>query len=190
MTIGERVHELLELQQKSAASLAEKLNIHKSSIAKWKSRQGNPKAEHLATIAEFFNVSAHYLLTGDDFCMEDYGVANDTFERIREVARKQGKDIEKICAEINLYLPERKGSPHVLVNANNIAPLADKLGVSTSYLLHGDGIKKEEAQLLSCFREMNTQGQSKLLDYAMDLQSTGNYIKNSESELVEEKQGA
>lgn len=44
-------------------------------------------------------------------------------------------------------------------------------------------LSEPERQLLSSYRNLNTEGQSKLLDYADDLVSSGKYIKSNSSDL-------
>jgi len=44
-----------------------------------------------------------------------------------------------------------------------------------------------ERQMISLYRELNTEGQEKLLDYADDLVSSGKYIKSSQDDLGGEK---
>lgn len=44
-----------------------------------------------------------------------------------------------------------------------------------------------EAQMLSLYRELNIEGQEKLLDYADDLVSSGKYIKSSQDNLEHKK---
>jgi len=44
-----------------------------------------------------------------------------------------------------------------------------------------------EKQIISLYRELNTEGQEKLLDYADDLLASGKYIKSRQDNLGHEK---
>lgn len=46
-------------------------------------------------------------------------------------------------------------------------------------------LKPHESELISMFREMNTEGQDRLLTYADDLVSSGKYKKSGEPKMVE-----
>lgn len=74
-------------------------------------------------------------------------------------------------------------------DADKIVLLCGVLGVSCSYLLDYYGseeVTSSEARLLSSFRELNAEGQEKLLDYAADIVASGRYIKSDQLVMVEE----
>lgn len=48
-------------------------------------------------------------------------------------------------------------------------------------------LPKPEQQLLLSYRNLNEEGQTKLIDYADDLVSSGKYIKSDSSELVQKQ---
>ena len=48
------------------ADIVKATGITKSTFSDWKSGRSNPKKEKLQKIADFFNVSLDYLLTGED----------------------------------------------------------------------------------------------------------------------------
>lgn len=48
-------------------------------------------------------------------------------------------------------------------------------------------LPKPEQQLLLSYRNLNEEGQTKLIDYADDLVSSGKYIKSNPSELVKKQ---
>ena len=50
-----------------------------------------------------------------------------------------------------------------------------------------DQLTASEQALLSDFRQLNEEGQEKILDYARDLVSSGRYIKIDQPGLVDEK---
>ena len=59
----------------------------------------------------------------------------------------------------------------------------DLLGTNTSDGIH-ESLSPHEQEIVNIMRQLNAEGQSKLLDYADDLVSTGKYIKESQSRLV------
>lgn len=66
MTISQRVFYLLGKQGKKQNELAEYTGIPTSTISAWNKRGTNPAADTISTIADFFEVSTDYLLTGEE----------------------------------------------------------------------------------------------------------------------------
>lgn len=79
----------------SAYTVSKKCGIAQSTLSDWKTGKGHPKADKLQKIANYFNVSIDYLLTGKDAdlqpvavpveiekCLEDEGMA----KRLRDYA--------------------------------------------------------------------------------------------------------
>lgn len=66
MTISQRVFYLLEEQNKKQNELSEFTGIPTSTISAWNKRGTNPAADTISTIADFFDVSVDYLLTGKE----------------------------------------------------------------------------------------------------------------------------
>ena len=64
MTINERVFKLLENKNKSQKELAAYIGTTPQVINKWKTRGTNPPSEYIYKIAEYFDTSAEYILTG------------------------------------------------------------------------------------------------------------------------------
>ncbi|MCL2370509.1 MAG: helix-turn-helix domain-containing protein [Firmicutes bacterium] len=60
--ISERIFDLLKKQGKTQKEFSAFTNIKESAISQWKADGTNPRAENLAIIAKFFNVSSDYLL--------------------------------------------------------------------------------------------------------------------------------
>ncbi|WP_242387291.1 helix-turn-helix domain-containing protein [Enterococcus gallinarum] len=60
MTLFERISELAKKHDKSLKEVAEELGLSRNAIYQWKT--SSPKAESLAKVAEYFNVSMDYLL--------------------------------------------------------------------------------------------------------------------------------
>ncbi|MBQ8933940.1 MAG: hypothetical protein IJ061_06620, partial [Lachnospiraceae bacterium] len=73
-------------------------------------------------------------------------------------------------------------------DADKIVQLCDVLDVSCSYLLDyygSEDVSASESTLLALFRDLNEDGQQKVLDYAKDLHATGLYIKDVSSGVSE-----
>lgn len=64
-----------------------------------------------------------------------------------------------------------------------VAALAAYLGVSTSDLVGDARTPAELAPLADAWAELNEEGRERLIAYAEDLQASGRYIKNHQSEL-------
>lgn len=59
---GKRLTGLMEKTHISAYRLAKKLDVHQTTIKNWSEDKNEPKASHILSIAELFNVSCDYLL--------------------------------------------------------------------------------------------------------------------------------
>lgn len=62
MTLNERIVSLCAKNGISQSELERQVGISKGSISKWKSN--SPKGESVQKIADYFNVSPEYILTG------------------------------------------------------------------------------------------------------------------------------
>ena len=63
----ERLKELRNENNLSAKKLAQILNVSDSTVIRWEKEEIVPSIEHLKNIAQFFNVSADYLLGLTDY---------------------------------------------------------------------------------------------------------------------------
>lgn len=66
MEIIERIYKLLDEKNKRAHELCDRLSIRTSTMSTWKARTSDPPAKYMKTIADFFEVSLDYLLTGHE----------------------------------------------------------------------------------------------------------------------------
>lgn len=66
MSIGERVHTLLEEKGKRQKELADFLGTRASTVNGWKQGNKTPSSELLLPICEFLDISIEYLLTGEE----------------------------------------------------------------------------------------------------------------------------
>lgn len=66
-TVGERIFELRNAKGKkmSRELLGEKIGVSKTAIKNWEDGENSPKVEFLEELAKYFNVSFHWLATGE-----------------------------------------------------------------------------------------------------------------------------
>ncbi len=66
MTFFERLQDLLDSRNLSQKQLAESINVRQNTISDWKNKGNLPQGETAIKLAQYFNVSLDYLLTGED----------------------------------------------------------------------------------------------------------------------------
>ncbi len=66
MTINERFFALLDEMGVSQKEFCQSTGIPKQTISGWKSRKTDPPASLIITIANYFGVTAGYILTGEE----------------------------------------------------------------------------------------------------------------------------
>lgn len=114
-------------------------------------------------------------------------------ERILKLLSDNGITAKKLTADIGISSSaisewkKGKGKP----SAEAIIKLADYFGVSTDYLLTGknntqenNALSDNENKLLQLFKELNNEGQLKLIDYCDDLVTSKKY--DNEEEYITE----
>lgn len=100
MKIIERIFQIMKLKNIKNIELAEKLNINKSVVSNWKSRNTNPPSEMIIPICELLNISPIYLLTGKE------DLNNLTDEEIN-LLKKYDLLTEKNKGKVETYIEER-----------------------------------------------------------------------------------
>lgn len=60
--LGKRIQELRQEKNMSQKELAEKINVSDVAVSRWERGTRIPSAESLLLLANFFNISADYLL--------------------------------------------------------------------------------------------------------------------------------
>lgn len=66
MSIGERIQELRKKKYMSQEVLAEKVDVSKQSVSKWELDKALPNIEKILKLCDIFEVSADYLIRGND----------------------------------------------------------------------------------------------------------------------------
>ena len=64
MTIGNRIVSLRKAQQISQEDLADKIGVSRQSVSKWETDACAPDAYNLIALANIFNTSVEYIITG------------------------------------------------------------------------------------------------------------------------------
>ena len=96
-TLYERVHELAERQGLSDFDLSLKLGLSRNAVYSW--QKSSPKTETLEKVAEFFNVSADYLLGRTDKVSLKDGQSSSTEDNLSEFfkAETEGMSEDEIA---------------------------------------------------------------------------------------------
>lgn len=66
MTFGERLYQLRKQKYISQEELADIMNVSRQSISKWELDQTYPDVDNLVRLAEYFDVSVDFLVTGEE----------------------------------------------------------------------------------------------------------------------------
>ena len=91
MKYGDRLKRLRENKKLSQQQLADKLNINRSTYARYELNKTQPDYETLQKLAEFYNVSIDYILTGVDTKL--------TEKDERDIAKRMEKIKQDLAAD-------------------------------------------------------------------------------------------
>lgn len=112
----------------------------------------------------------------------------------RGVTRIDTDTLIKLCAVYDVPVSEILGTSSSRVPADSqMDKIIDQLVQTseryTAYYApnHTETISDSEARLLSLLRNLNAEGQEKLLDYAEDLAASGRYIKTDAPDMVQKQ---
>ena len=117
----------------------------------------------------------------------------NSVERVKSICKNRKIPISRLEKDLgfgNGYISQlRKGT----FPGDRLAAIAKYLDTTTEFLLNGDQIEKTptltakderndsmENKLIELYRELNEEGQEKLIDYADDMVRSGKYIKTDE----------
>ena len=104
MTFYERVETLRKQRNISQGNLEKELGFSNGSISKWKS--SSPTPERLKKLADYFNVSVEYLLTGKEKEVgEEYYLNEETKEIAQEIF--ENPDLKSLFDMSRKMSPER-----------------------------------------------------------------------------------
>lgn len=117
--------------------------------------------------------------------------------RIKERRKSLGFTAEYVADKLGvapstIYRYENGGIANMGISS--MKKLAEVLDVAVSDILGmpspdiSPSLNKREELLLDLFRQLNDEGQEKLIDNCRDLVASGRYIKNNESDMVGKKE--
>ena len=192
-----RLQIALDAKGIKAVELARRLNISRSTVSQWLSGKTSPKRDRLVEIANCLEVNPAWLM-GLDVPMP---IIRDSDEGIfdENTTICLNSDETWILDELNsssvkfsgcMIEPESKTiskPPKRIATFDAMPPQLQKM-ISHEIITPEEKVAKTslEHELLLKYRELNDEGQDKLLNYADDLISSNKYIKNCESEGMEE----
>lgn len=87
MTLYERIESMRKSKGISQRELEKELDFSNGSISKW--RNGTPKPERLQKLADYFNVSMEYLMTGEENQKEEYYINKETAEIAQKIFKNK-----------------------------------------------------------------------------------------------------
>ena len=141
---------LLDKSNMTYSDLSKELEINKSTISMWKTGKVTPSTKMILKIAEYFNVSATYLMYGEEI-EKKWTELMDTKEKIKNSSSETLKEFLAII--------------------KNIIISNDKADIFTHI---------PEEDLLYYFWNLNEEGQQKTIEYAGDLTENPKYRKDTE----------
>lgn len=104
MTLHERIVDLCRKNGISQSKMEADLNIASGSVTKWKTAE--PRQSTIAKVAEYFNVSVNYLLTGEE---KEGGETYYLNDETREIAQAvfENPDLKSLFDMSRKMTPER-----------------------------------------------------------------------------------
>ena len=82
MNFSQRLQEIMKNNGITKFKLSKQLNVSPSTVANWLNGESSPNIERIRQIAEFFNVSTDFLLTGSDASGQQTPESNESFEHL------------------------------------------------------------------------------------------------------------
>lgn len=82
MNFSQRLQEIMKNNGITKFKLSKQLNVSPSTVANWLNGESSPNIERIRQIAEFFNVSTDFLLTGNDASGRQTPESNESFEQL------------------------------------------------------------------------------------------------------------
>lgn len=118
-------------------------------------------------------------------------------QRLKELRREKRvtqRELAEIIGIEQSSVAKYEGKSGVIPSDDVKYRLSEYFGVSVEYLMCRTDVREpitessldeSESALVSFYRDLNQEGQQKLLAYASDLIDTGKYIKANQSRLVQ-----
>lgn len=84
MNFSQRLEELMNRNGITKFRLSKQLNVSPSTISNWLNGESSPNIDRIRQIAEFFNVSTDFLLTGEEATIPQMS-PNESFEQLEDI---------------------------------------------------------------------------------------------------------
>lgn len=173
--LGNRIKELRKQNNLTQAELGNKLGVIKQTISSWENGVSSPSNETLTSIATIFGVTTDYLLgnkispdpnSKEGFFFFFFDCWDECLSRIKRSLQKLNISESDFCSELHVDLSKE-------ISINDLKSIADKLNVSTDYLLgvsdvenvssadilFAQSLSAREVDLVESFRLLNKDNQ-------------------------------
>lgn len=173
--LGNRIKELRKQNNLTQAELGNKLGVIKQTISSWENGISSPSNETLTSIAAIFGVTTDYLLgnkispdpnSKEGFFFFFFDCWDECLSRIKCCLQKLDISESDFCSELHIDLNKE-------ISINDLKSIADKLNVSTDYLLgvsdienvssadilFAQSLSAREVDLVESFRLLNKDNQ-------------------------------
>lgn len=100
MTISQRIFYLFKTQGKKQKELSKFTGISTSTISAWNKRGTDPAAEYISTIADFFEVSTDYLLTGKEKSSQEEHLSENELEMLEIFQKFNDREQIKLIGKL------------------------------------------------------------------------------------------
>ena len=108
MTISQRVFHLLAKQGKQQNELSDFTGISTSTISAWNTRGTNPAADTISAIADFFDVSTDYLLTGTEKSSPTENLSENELEMLEVFQKFNEREQLKLIGKLEELLRQKQ----------------------------------------------------------------------------------
>lgn len=108
MTISQRVFHLLAKQRKKQNELSDFTGISTSTISAWNTRGTNPAADTISAIADFFDVSTDYLLTGTEKSSPTENLSENELEMLEVFQKFNEREQLKLIGKLEELLRQKQ----------------------------------------------------------------------------------
>lgn len=207
---SERLKQLRRNRGITQVQLAHEFNVANGTIAMWETGKREPDFATTIRIATFFQVTTDYLLGNERNLMQDE--CSKLFRHNLSIALEQLDNAFSGVteAEYDYYKLQELVESTYPLTVKEAEEAAGTIGVPLHDLFREDyidylmgfsddptpvkenkkippleqgGLSEAELHLISLYRELNQEGQEKLLDYADDLIMSKKYIKSDSTKL-------
>ena len=178
--------ELLSATNTSAYRLTKDLGLSNSAISDWKSGKAKPSLDAIIKIANYFNVSADFLM----------GRQRDS--HTSAILRNR---VRNLCDGVNFQIADFENKTHLHYlsfrawlngygdycdHVESLQKLAEFFNVPVDYLL---GITDESNEINDCMKNLNDLGRQKASEYIKDLTENPRYRINmpEDAKIVAQK---